>query len=83
MEPPKDKEEALAGLLNGTVITLLGGALPTLFVWMIVKNWQQIMADVLHFSGLLSAPAALIGSFYMLRYGLRMLRLNWMSLRTL
>lgn len=83
MEPPKDKEEALAGLLNGTMITLLGGALPTLFVWMIAKNWQQIMADVLHFPGLLSAPAALIGSLYILRYGLRMLRMNWTSLRRL
>ena len=83
MEPPKDKEQALAGLINGTMITLLGGALPALVVWTVVKDWQQIMADVLHNAGLLSAPAVLIGSLYMLRYGIRMLHLNWTALRRL
>lgn len=83
MEPPKDKEQALAGLLNGTMITLLGAALPAMVVWTVAKDWQQIMADVLHNASLLSAPAVLIGSLYMLRFGVRMLRLNWTALRKL
>jgi len=85
MEPPKDKEEALAGLLNGTVITLLGGAMPALFILAVTQNWRDV------FSGDLTAISTdtslaigiLMFSPGMIRYGLRMLRLNWTSLRTL
>lgn len=83
MERPRDKEEALAGLLNGTMITLLGAALPAMVVWTVAKDWQEIMTDVLHNPGLMSAPAVLIGSLYMIRFGLRMLHLNWTCLRKL
>jgi hypothetical protein len=85
MEPPRDKEEALAGLLNGTVITLLGGAMPTVFIVALTRNWRDLLAgDLTAISTDTSlAIGALVLSPRILRYGLRMLRLNWTALRTL
>ena len=85
MEPPRDKEEALAGLLNGTVITLLGGAMPTVFIVALTRNWRDLLAsDLTAISTDTSlAIGALVLSPRILRYGMRMLRLNWTALRTL
>jgi hypothetical protein len=85
MEPPRDKEEALAGLLNGTVITLLGGAMPTMFIVALTRNWRDLLAgDLTAISTDTSlAIGALVLSPRILRYGIRMLRLNWTALRTL
>lgn len=85
MEPPRDKEEALAGLLNGTVITLLGAAPPALFLVAVTWNWRDLLAgDLLTLSTDTSlAIGALVLSPRILRYGIRMLRLNWTTLRSL
>ena len=85
MEPPRDKEEALAGLRNGTVITLLGGAMPTVFIVALTRNWRDLLAgDLTAISTDTSlAIGALVLSPRILRYGMRMLRLNWTALRTL
>lgn len=33
MDEPRNKEDALAGLLNGTMFTLLGGIFPAVVAW--------------------------------------------------
>tara|TARA_R110002020_G_scaffold361587_1_gene574083 strand:+ start:252 stop:509 length:258 start_codon:yes stop_codon:yes gene_type:complete len=85
MEPPKDKEEALAGLLNGTVITLLGAALPALFILVVTQNWRDLLGgDFLALSSdTMLAVGVLMFSPRTIRFGLRMLHLNWTSLRKL
>ncbi len=88
MEQPKDKEEALAGLLNGTMVTLLGGAFPALFFWQVGQHWREILGGDFLDGGTDSAQS--IGaltlslySFFIIRSGIRMLRLNWAALRRL
>jgi len=85
MEQPKDKEEALAGLLNGTMVTLLGMAPPALFLVAVTWNWRDLLAgDLFTLSTDTSlAIGALVISPRILRYGLRLLHLNWTSLRRL
>ncbi|MDP3401499.1 MAG: hypothetical protein Q8R97_10290 [Brevundimonas sp.] len=85
MEQPKDKEEALAGLLNGTVITLLGGAMPALFILVVTQNWRDLLGgDFLALSSdTMLAVGVLMFSPRTIRFGLRMLHLNWTSLRKL
>lgn len=79
MEPPKDKEEALAGLLNGTMVTLLASVFPVVIVWQIAIHWREILSADLADTAADSASGAglLVASIFALRYGIRMLRLNW------
>lgn len=83
MEPPKDKEEALAGLLNGTMVTLLGGALPAVFIVALTRNWRDLFGgDLTAISTDTSlAIGILLLSPRLIRFGLRTLRLNWAGLR--
>jgi hypothetical protein len=85
MEPPKDKEEALAGLLNGTMVTLLASAFPVVIVWQIAIHWREMLsaawADTATDSAL--AIGLLLPSISAIRYGIRTLHLNWTALRRL
>jgi len=83
MEPPKDKEEALAGLLNGTMVTLLGVAPPALFILVVTQNWRDLFGgDLTAISTDTSlAIGILMFSPRLIRFGLRTLRLNWAGLR--
>ncbi|CAN7328976.1 hypothetical protein [Brevundimonas sp. LjRoot202] len=38
-------EDAAATLLNGVMITLLGAALPALFVWQAIRQWGSWTLD--------------------------------------
>ena len=83
MEPPKDKEEALAGLLNGTLFTLLGCALPAVFILALTRNWRDLLGG--DFSAISTDTSLAVGillvSPRLIRLGLRTLRLNWTGLR--
>lgn len=85
MEPPKDKEEALAGLLNGTMVTVLASVLPAVMVWQITRHWREMLSADLAGAATDSASGIglLVASIFALRYGIRMLHLNWMALRRL
>lgn len=41
MDTPRDKEDALAGALNGVMFTLLGAAGPGLLLWQVVTRWPE------------------------------------------
>ncbi len=79
MEPPKDKEEALAGLLNGTMVTLLGSALPAVFILALTRNWRDLLGG--DFSAISTDASLAVGILLfspgLIRFGLRTLRLNW------
>ncbi|MBO9502496.1 hypothetical protein [Brevundimonas sp. A19_0] len=79
MEPPKDKEEALAGLLNGTMVTLLGCAFPAVFILALTRNWRDLLGG--DFSAISTDASLAVGillfSPWLIRFGLRTLRLNW------
>lgn len=83
MDQPKDKEEALAGLLNGTMVTLLASAFPVVIVWQIAIHWREMLsaawADTATDSAL--AIGLLLPSISAIRYGIRTLHLNWTGLR--
>jgi hypothetical protein len=85
MEPAKDKEEALAGLLNGTMVTLLASVLPTAMVWQIARHWREMLSASLTDTATDSALGIglLVASISALRYGIRTLHLNWTALRRL
>lgn len=85
MEPPRDKEEALAGLLNGTMVTLLASVFPVVIVWQIVRHWREMLSADMAGAATDSASGIglLVASIFALRYGIRMLRLNWTTLRSL
>ncbi len=44
MENPDSIESAWAGLLNGTMITLLGAAFPALVLWRVAIDWRDLMS---------------------------------------
>ncbi|MNR42491.1 hypothetical protein D3C85_1610120 [compost metagenome] len=41
MEDPDNIESAWAGLLNGTMITLLGAAFPGVLLWQVITHWPD------------------------------------------
>lgn len=85
MEEPKTKEEALAGLLNGTMFTLMGGIFPAIVVWWLVADWRTVVAG----DHTMTATEATQGigltlvSVGILRFGTQMLRLNGAAWRRL
>ncbi|WP_417231735.1 hypothetical protein [Brevundimonas sp.] len=85
MDTPKDKEDASAGLLNGTMITLIGGAFPALLTWSVVTDWHTWIAGdhTMTRTEATQGVTLLIVSLLMLRFGLRMLWLNGSALRRL
>ncbi|MBL0946976.1 hypothetical protein [Brevundimonas sp.] len=85
MEPPKDKEQALAGLLNGTMVTMLASVLPAVMIWQIARHWREMLSAGLVDTAIDSALGIglLVASISALRFGVRMLRLNWTALRRL
>ena len=44
MEDPDDIESACAGLLNGTMITLLGAAIPAFLLWQVITHWSDLVS---------------------------------------
>ena len=85
MDTPRDKEDAFAGLLNGTMITLFGGAFPAFMIWNVATDWHTWIAGdhVMTRTEFSQGVTLLIVSLLMLRFGLRMLWLNGMALRRL
>ncbi|HEY0598532.1 hypothetical protein [Brevundimonas sp.] len=85
MEEPKNKEDALAGLLNGTMFTLLGGIFPAVVAWWLATEWQTVAAG----NHAMTATEAMQGigltlvSVAILRFGFRMLLRNGAALRRL
>ena len=83
MEPPQDKEEALAGLLNGSIFTLLGCALPAVVIVALTRNWRDLIGG--DFAAISTDTSLAVGillfSPRLIRFGLRTLRLNWTGLR--
>lgn len=85
MEEPQSKEDALAGLLNGTMFTLLGGAFPAVVVWWLATDWRTVAAG----NHMMTAPEAMQGvgltlaSAAILRFGIRMFLRNGAALRRL
>ncbi|WP_426028819.1 hypothetical protein [Brevundimonas sp. TWP2-3-4b2] len=85
MEEPKNKEDALAGLLNGTMFTLLGGIFPAVVAWWLATDWRTVAAG----NHTMTATEAMQGigltlvSVAILRFGIRMLLRNGATLRRL
>jgi small neutral amino acid transporter SnatA (MarC family) len=44
MEDPDTIEDAWAGLLNGTIFTLLGAAFPFFLLWYFTTHWRDVIA---------------------------------------
>ncbi|WP_421730351.1 hypothetical protein [Brevundimonas sp.] len=44
MEDPDDIESAYAGLLTGTMITLLGAAIPAFLLWQVITHWSGLVS---------------------------------------
>lgn len=82
MEQPEDKENALAGLLTGLMLTLLGGALPALLFWFVATHWEAVISGRHTMTSLeaVQGAAALAFSVPVLRFGMRMLKLNGAAL---
>lgn len=85
MDEPKDREEALAGLLNGAVFTFLGGAFPVFMIWQIAADWQNFASGGHEMTQTEAGQGVGLTfiSLLLLRLGLRMLRLNGAALRRL
>lgn len=85
MEETKTREEALAGLLNGMMVILLGGIFPAVVVWRLATDWQTVAAG----NHTMTATEAIQGigltliSAAILRFGIRMLLRNGAALRRL
>jgi len=82
-DKPETIEDAAAGLLNGTMICLLGSALPAIFTWQVISHWGRDDLDLS--SAALSDLTPFLGgmflSFLFLRTGVRLLRENAGRLR--
>lgn len=85
MEEPKNKEDALAGVLNGTMITLLGGNFPAIVILQLATDWRTMAAG----NHTMTSTEAIQGigltliSVAILRFGIRMLLRNGAALRKL
>lgn len=44
MEDPDNIESAWAGLLNGTMIILLGAAFPGVLLWQVITHWPDLVS---------------------------------------
>lgn len=79
MEQPRNAEEALAGLLNGVMFTLLGGAGPGILAWQAFTDWPAFTSG-LH---AMTAQEAMQG-FTLLAFGLPVasfgVRLFWRNI---
>lgn len=78
MEMPRDKEDALAGALNGVMFTLLGAAGPGLLLWQVVTHWPEA---AMRFQSMTAAQAMqgvalLTFSLPVAGFGVRLLRRN-------
>tara|TARA_R110002124_G_scaffold264705_1_gene431398 strand:+ start:885 stop:1142 length:258 start_codon:yes stop_codon:yes gene_type:complete len=85
MDTPGDKEDAFAGLLNGTMFTLFGGAFPALMIWSVTTDWHTWTAGdhAMTRTEAGQGVTLLVISLLLLRFGLRMLWLNGTALRRL
>lgn len=74
MEDPDTIEDAWAGLLNGTMITLLGGAFPAFSLWHFTTHWRDVIGGRHEMTSMeMVQGIILIGlSLQILRFGVRM-----------
>lgn len=85
MDEPKNKEDAMAGILNGTMLALLGGIFPAVLAWWLATDWRTVAAG----NHTMTATEAMQGigltlvSVAILRLGVRMLVRNGAALRRL
>ena len=79
-ERPETVEDAAAGILNGTMISLLGGGLPAIFIWQVVIPLGRGDLDLRLVA--LSDAAPFLGGMFLslicLRAGIRLL---WRNLK--
>lgn len=85
MEQPQDKENALAGLLTGLMLTLSGGAFPALLIWFVATHWEAVISGSHTIPSVqaMQGVGALAFSAPVFRFGVRMLTLNAAALRRL
>ena len=85
MVGPNTKEEALAGLLNGTMVCALGAIIPIALAWWLVIDWHVLVAGQHRMSSEEAAAgvAGLLTSFWILWFGGRLFWTNWVALRAL
>jgi hypothetical protein len=78
MDEPRDKEDALAGLLNGTIFSVLGGAFPALLLWSVVTDWESVISrsHAMTSAEALQGVVLLAVSFPVLRYGIKMVTVS-------
>ena len=82
-EEPEPLEDLAAGLLNGTMIFLLGAVIPGVLAWQVVAQWATWTADlrsVLVWESL-SGLGLLLMSIQIMRVGGRLLWRNATALR--
>lgn len=75
MEDPDGQESAWADLLNGGMFTLLGGALPAIFVWQVFAHWGHWTLPEMTAKALVPAVQLLVLALISVRvlwFGLRM-----------
>lgn len=83
MTAPKDREEACAGLLNGTMFVLLGSVLPAAFLWAtITHGWPRASGPTEEFArDAVLVIGLMLGSLHLVRGGVRLLLDNARELR--
>lgn len=83
MEDVRSKDGDWAGLLNGVMFSLLGGAFPAFFVWQIATNWREWI-DGRHAMTTTEAAQGVgltLVSIGILRFGIRLIRQYAVALR--
>lgn len=82
MEKPEDAENALAGLLTGMMVTLMGGAFPAAIAWHMATHWSVVTSQekVMSWSQAMQGVTLIVVSIPILRFGLKMLQTNGAAL---
>lgn len=82
MEQPEDQESAWAGVLNGSMIALLGAVIPTFLLWQVYVRWNEVVSGGHSMTVLEAAQgvSALFLSALLIRFGARMVvrHIGWL-----
>ena len=78
MDEPQDKENALAGLLTGTMFSALGGMFPALLAWSVATRWQAVISGnhTMTSTEAIQGVGLLAASLPILCYGVKMVIAN-------
>lgn len=85
MDEPQDKENAMAGLLTGIMLTMLGGAFPALLIWDVISHWEAVTSGsrTMTYSQAVQGVGLLAVSLPIFRSGTKMVKVNATGLRRL